>query len=165
MKPRCSQGQKGIGLDRVWARNGGARTMTGGGGARLVWAEPWKDPDVGMGHGSGRGQALQGPVVASAGSAWKRARVGGVPDWGGKWADRWLHGCGRGMNLTRLAAAFTHLLQLQPHFVEGSKPVGFGPGHGVLTLLAFLILSSPETETRGVMRLQGRPSLDPLPLE
>ena len=61
------------------------------------------------------------------------------PDWPRVWARQ-----GRGP-----AAAVTHLLQLQPHFVEGSQPVGLGSGHGVLTLLAFLTFSRPETEAGG----------------
>lgn len=62
-------------------------------------------------------------------------------------------GMGRALGMGELARVLTHLLQLQPHFVEGSKPVGLSPGHGVLALLAFLILQ-PETEARGILRLQ-----------
>lgn len=40
----------------------------------------------------------------------------------------------------------THLLQLHAHLVEGSQPVGFGPGHGILPFLALLILSRSETK-------------------
>lgn len=98
---------------------------------------------------------------ASMGRARERTTV---VDWGlegvGKWAwpawSRVWVGRGRGQ-----AAAATHLLQLQPHFVEGSQPVGLGSRHGVLTLLAFLVFSWPETEARGFVMLQGRHSLHP----
>lgn len=106
-----------------------------------------------------------------------RAREGTtVVDWGlegvGKWAWTGCHGCGWGMGVASLSwvwvgrgrgqtAAATHLLQLQPHFVEGAQPVGLGSRHGVLTLLAFLVFSWPETEARGFVMLQGRHSLHP----
>lgn len=140
------------------------------GGARLVWAEHEK---TGTDEGAEKVEgALEwawpswsGRVVARVGGVWELAAGGRGTGVAGRYAVWSLHRCGRDMGLTRQVAAFTHLLQLQPHFVEGSKPVGLGPGHGVLTLLAFLILLSPETEARDVMRLQGRPSLDPQPLE
>lgn len=72
-------------------------------------------------------------LATGVGEAWA------WPAWPRVWAKR-----GRGP-----AAAVTHLLQLQPHFVEGSQPVGLGSGHGVLTLLAFLTFSRPETEAGG----------------
>lgn len=80
--------------------------------------------------------------------------MGGVWAWPA-WSWVWMR-CGRGQ-----ATAAAHLLQLQPHFVEGSQPVGLGSRHGVLTLLAFLIFSGPETEAKGFMMLQGQHSLRP----
>ena len=80
--------------------------------------------------------------------------VGGAWTWPA-WSRVWMRP-GHGQ-----AAAATHLLQLQPHFVEGSQPVGLGSRHGVLTLLAFLIFSGPETEAKGFMMLQGQHSLHP----
>ena len=91
-----------------------------------VWAGQGRD-QPGHGCGRGRGVASLALVVGEA-EAW--------PAWPWVWARR-----GHGP-----AAAVTHLLQLQPHFVEGSQPVGLGSGHGVLTLLAFLTFSRPETE-------------------
>lgn len=89
--------------------------------------------------------------------------VGGV----GKWACQSGYGCGWGIRQghagCELARAPTHLLQLQPHSVEGSQPVGLGPGQGVLTLLTFLRLARPETEARGIMRLQGPSAFQVMP--
>lgn len=72
-------------------------------------------------------------------------------------------GVGGSLGWCELAGALTHLLQLQPHFVEGSQPVGLGPGHGILTFLAFLIFFWPETEARGILRHQTWLSLHPSP--
>lgn len=72
----------------------------------------------------------------------------GIASLGPVWG--WEGGIGHGCELTR---ALTYLLKLQPHFVEGSKPIGLGPRHGVLTLLAFFIFLQPETEARCTLSL------------
>lgn len=151
-------GKEWVGLRKDQAGHGWEQVGVGGAIEEPGCMEAW----WWVGWQSGRGQVAH----EWHGLVW--AGPGKGPEWVGPWME-WGNeggwGTGHGQAGGEPTAAFTHLLQLQPHFVEGSQPVGLGPRHGVLTLLAFLIFSWPESEATGFMRLRGQHSLHPPPSE
>lgn len=152
------------------ARNGGARARAEGGQGQVGVGRATEGPGCAEAKAWwmewGRGMAT---LPMGRGTVWcewgpEKDRGGGAFEERGREPGQSGHGRGWVIGLRwELAGALTHLLQLQPHFVEGSQPVGLGPGHGILTFLAFLIFFGPETEARGILRHQGWLSLHPPP--